>query len=210
MGKQAKPFLLTHFDSIYEQDFQQGKIQLEVHVQNTISHQHSDNNWMEKCWRDLCKMKELLEEREEGQTEPRNELFLSKIHHVVGLISGGQSIIVYQMNRDIVWYVETCPKFPFRQETNWMLRFKALGSSVFSTTFLRPTASAGGSNTLFCLSSSRLCGNLRETTQLSRSITDRLLGPFPVQRYNKKPRRTKSPSLNGSSKQNLQSKSLNL
>ena len=66
MGKQAKLFLLTHFDSINEQDFQQGKIQLEEHVQNTISHQHPDNNWMEKCWRDLCKMKELLKERDEG------------------------------------------------------------------------------------------------------------------------------------------------
>ena len=149
MGKQAKLFLLTHFDSINEQDFQQGKIQLEEHVQNTISHQHPDNNWMEKCWRDLCKMKELLKERDEGQTEPRSELFLSKIHHVVGLINGGQSIIVYQMNRDIVWYVETCPKFPFGQETNSMLRFEALDSSVFSATFLRPTTSAGGSNTSF-------------------------------------------------------------
>ena len=32
MGKQIEPFLLTHLDGIDEQDFQQGKIQLEEHV----------------------------------------------------------------------------------------------------------------------------------------------------------------------------------
>ena len=32
VGREATPFILAHFDYVDEQDFQQGKIQLEKHV----------------------------------------------------------------------------------------------------------------------------------------------------------------------------------
>ena len=66
MGRQVESFLLAYLDSIYEQDFQQEKVQLEEHVQHTTSHQYPDKIWMKKNWRDLCEMKELLEERGNG------------------------------------------------------------------------------------------------------------------------------------------------
>lgn len=39
MGGQAEPFILAHFQSIDEQDFQQGKIQLEEHIQHATPYQ---------------------------------------------------------------------------------------------------------------------------------------------------------------------------
>ena len=48
MGRQVESFLLAYLDSIYEQDFQQEKVQLEEHVQHTTSHQYPDKIWMKK------------------------------------------------------------------------------------------------------------------------------------------------------------------
>lgn len=39
MGRQAELVILAHFHSIDEQDFQQGKIQLEEHIQHATPYQ---------------------------------------------------------------------------------------------------------------------------------------------------------------------------
>ena len=84
-------------------------------------------------------MKELLEERMDRQMEANNELFLSKIHHAIGKVSRGQSLIICQLDQDTVWNIETSPKFPFRQNTNWIFQSEVPNSSVFSSTLLRPS-----------------------------------------------------------------------
>lgn len=58
------------------------------------------------------------------------------------------------------------------------------------------------------LSSSGSHGNLYGTTQLLESITRPILCLAVPQLYNKKPKQTKNPSLNGSSKRNSQIKPL--
>lgn len=62
MGGQVEPFLLTHLHRKDEQDFEQGKVQLEQHVQNVASHRHPNNIWMEEGWRNLGEVEKLLEE----------------------------------------------------------------------------------------------------------------------------------------------------
>ena len=89
MSRQAEPFLLARLNGINEQDFQQRELQLEEHVQNTTPHQHPDNVRMKKNWRDLCEMKELLEERRDRKAKPNNKLFIGKIHYVARKVNRG-------------------------------------------------------------------------------------------------------------------------
>ena len=74
---------LPFFYGVGKNDLQQGKIQMEKHIQEVTPHQHPNDIGMNVGRRDLGVIKELLEKRRNGKMKPCIELLLGKINDVV-------------------------------------------------------------------------------------------------------------------------------
>ena len=152
-------------------------------------------------------MKKLLEERGKWQTKPRNKLFLIELQHVVGLFFGGQSLIVYQMEEILFGTWKHARNSCSDRRSIGCSNLRHLTLASFQPPFQGLPFLLEEAIPLLTdmLSSSGLCENLRVTTQLLESITHPIHCLAMPQLYNKKPRRTKNPSLNGPSKETYRS-----
>lgn len=78
MGGQAEPLILIHLDSINEQEFQQGKIQLEEHVQHTASHKYPNDVQMKIGRKNLSEVNIFFKDGKNEKIEPDNNCSLEK------------------------------------------------------------------------------------------------------------------------------------
>ena len=139
MSEYTKPFLPTHLHRVNKQNFQQGKVQLVEHVQDAASHQHSNNIWMKKGWRDLGEVEKLLEEIGQREKEPRIKLLLVEIMALSDcFLEVKGSLSIKRM--------ECCPGHGSEPKTPVWIGDQ-LGAPTEGARLPRPTISTGGSNT---------------------------------------------------------------
>ena len=112
MGKKAEEVGLPLLDGVNKKDLQQGKIQIEQHIQNATPRQYQDYVGMDVSQRNLSEVKKLFEEGRKRKPEPRIELLLSKINSIVGSFLSVHSFPVHKLNRNTVRNAETLTKLP--------------------------------------------------------------------------------------------------
>ena len=132
MGKQAEEVCLPLLDGVNKKDLQQGKIQIEQHIQNAAPHQHPNYIGMDVSQRNLSEVKKLFEERRKRKPEPRIELLLSKVNSVVGSFLNRHNLPVHKLNGNAIRNAETLAKLPHVQLVSRLLRV-GLPGCIFST-----------------------------------------------------------------------------
>ena len=127
MGKQAEEVSLPLLDGVNKKDFQQGKIQVEQHIQNATPHQHPDYIGMDISRRNLSEVKKLFEERRKRKPKPRIELLLRKVNSFVRSFLDGYGLPIHKLNGNTIRNAETLTKLPLVPLVNRLLRVRLPG-----------------------------------------------------------------------------------
>ena len=95
MGKHTENVFFSLLDDVNKEDFQQGKVQVEHHIQDAAPHQHPHDIGMDVGWRNLSVMEEFFEKGRKRKTEPRIELLLGEINGVVRNFLCGHGVPIH-------------------------------------------------------------------------------------------------------------------